>query len=195
MSPYRSHTDQELADLLKSGDQAAFAEIYERYWSVLFLHARNLLRDNEEARDIVQELFTSLWQRSNSIEATNTSLSAYLYKATRNKVFDHLKHKKVVKDYLDSLNEFLEEGTIETDTLVREKELAAVIEKEIALLPKKMRVIFELSRKQHLSYQQIAGQLDISEHTVKSQVSNALRILRTKVGPTVMLIGYLIHQQ
>lgn len=175
-------------------DQAAFAEIYERYWSVLFLHARNLLRDNEEARDIVQELFTSLWQRSNSLEATNTSLSAYLYKAIRNKVFDHLKHKKVVKDYLDSLNEFLEEGTIETDTLVREKELAAVIEKEIALLPKKMRVIFELSRKQHLSYQQIAGQLDISEHTVKSQVSNALRILRTKVGPTVMLIGYLIHQ-
>jgi RNA polymerase sigma-70 factor (ECF subfamily) len=194
MTAYRSHTDQELTALLQSGDQAAFAEIYDRYWSVLFLHARNLLRENEEARDIVQELFTGLWQKSHSLE-TSTSLSAYLYKATRNKVFDHLKHKKVVKDYLESLNEFIEEGQLQTDTLVREKELAAVIENEISLLPAKMRAIFELSRKQHLSYQQIAEELDISEHTVKSQVSNALRILRTKVGPTAMLIGYLIHHR
>lgn len=194
MSNYHSYTDQQLADLLRSGDQIAFGEIYDRYWVVLFLHARNLLRENEEARDIVQELFTSLWLKAAQLE-TNTLLSAYLYKAVRNRVFDHLKHKKVVKDYLNSLNEFMEEGHVQTDELIREKELAAIIDNEIKLLPPKMRAIFELSRKQHLSYQQIAEELDISEHTVKSQVSNALRILRTKVGPTSLLVAYLLHHR
>lgn len=192
MRALSSYTDQELAGLLKSGDQAAFAEIYERFWSVLFLHARNLLRENEEARDIVQELFTSLWNKGASLEL-NTSLSAYLYKAVRNKVFDHLKRKKVMNDYLQSLNEFMSESALIPDALIREKELAAIIESGISALPPKMREVFELSRKQHLSYQQIAEKLDISEHTVKSQVSNALRILRTKVGASAILVAYLMH--
>jgi len=185
-------TDEELVDLLKSGDEAAFAEIYERYWSVLFLHARNLLRENEEAADIVQELFTGLWSKAASIQLTG-ALSSYLYKAVRNRVFDHLKHKKVMNDYLKSINDFMLGEQFVSDSLLREKELALIIENGINALPPKMREIFILSRKQHLSYQQIAAQLNISEHTVKSQVSNALRILRTKVGASIFLISYLIH--
>ena len=193
MASHSVLSDPELVALLQQRDDAAFAEIYQRYWSVLFLHARNLLRNEEEAEDITQELFTQLWQKAPGLELTGTSLSAYLYRAVRNRVFDHLKHRRVVNDYVASLNTFLEEGTVEADVLVREKELARIIEYEIALLPKKMRVIFELSRKQHLSYAQIAEQLDISEHTVKSQVSNALHILRAKVGPAAMIVACLFH--
>lgn len=192
MITYSSYTDNELVDLLKLGDQAAFAEIYERFWSILFLHARNVLRDNEEARDIVQELFTTLWHKSGNLELS-TALSSYLYKAVRNKVFDHLKHKKVMNDYLKSLNEFIEESQFIPDELIREKELSALIENEIRALPPKMREVFELSRKQHLSYKQIAQKLNISEHTVKSQVSNALRALKTKVGLSTLFLAYLMH--
>ncbi|MBG6234969.1 RNA polymerase sigma-70 factor (ECF subfamily) [Pedobacter sp. CAN_A7] len=182
-------TDDELVALFKSGNQNAFAEIYERYWSVLFLHARNLLRENEEAADIVQELFTTFWTKAASINL-NHSLSSYFYKAVRNKVFDHLKHKKVMSGYLASINEFISEGQLIPDIILREKELAAIIENEINALPPKMREVFILSRKQHLSYQQIAQQLNISEHTVKSQISNALKILRVKLGPLIILIFF-----
>ncbi|WP_316837812.1 RNA polymerase sigma-70 factor [Pedobacter nutrimenti] len=193
MPVQNSLKDCELIVLLKSGDQTAFAEIYERYWTVLFLHARNLLRNNEEAADIVQELFTGLWLKSKSLDL-NGSLSSYLYKAVRNRVFDHLKHKKVMNDYLKSINDFMLEEQLISDDLLREKELAAIIENEINALPEKMREVFILSRKQYLSYQQIALQLNISEHTVKSQISNALRILRTKVGMSAFLIAYLMHK-
>ncbi|NII82162.1 MULTISPECIES: RNA polymerase sigma factor [Pedobacter] len=179
--------------MIKIGDQAAFAEVYERYWTMLFLHARNLLRQNEEAADIVQELFTGLWLKCRSLEL-NTSLSFYLYKAVRNKVFDHLKHKKVMNDYLKSINDFMLEEHFTSDHLLRERELGIIIENEINALPSKMRDVFVLSRKQHLSYQQIAIELKISEHTVKSQISNALRILRKKVGASSFLIFYLIHR-
>jgi len=71
--------------------------------------------------------------------------------------------------------------------------LADLIEKEIQALPSKMRQIFELSRKQYLSYKEIAEQLEISEHTVKSQVSNALRILKLKLGVSAGAILFLLH--
>lgn len=193
MAAYSSFTDQELTDLLKSGNEAAFAEVYKRYWSVLFLHARRMLGDSEEARDITQELFTGLWLKATTIEFAN-SLSSYLYKAVRNKVFDHLKHDKITNDYLKSLNEFLIAGELINDDEQRVKELAEIIEAEIRALPAKMRVVFELSRKQHLSYKEIAEQLGISEHTVKSQVSNALHILRAKVGATTAIVYYLMHR-
>ncbi|WP_316804327.1 RNA polymerase sigma-70 factor [Pedobacter nototheniae] len=192
MPGINSLTDIELVNLIKSGNRAAFAEIYERYWTVLFLHARNLLRQNEEAADLVQEVFTALWLKSQSLELS-ASVSAYLYKAIRNKVFDHLRHKKVMNDYLKSINDFMLEENFTSDHLLREKELASIIENEINSLPPKMRDVFVLSRKQYLSYEQIALHLNISEHTVKSQISNALRILRTKVGASSFLIIYLLH--
>lgn len=191
MAAYGTHTDQELVSLLKNGSEAAFGEIYNRYWSVLFLHARHMLHENEEARDIVQDLFTGLWQKAPMFELT-TSLSSYLYKSVRNRVFDHMKHKRVSKDYLDSLNQFINESEVTTDAIIREKELAEIIEREIQALPAKMREVFELSRKQHLSYQQIAEQLGVTEHTVKSQVSNALKVLRTKVGLASAIVAYLL---
>ena len=63
-----------------------------------------------------------------------------------------------------------------------------IIENEIANMPGKMREIFELSRKSHLSHREIAETLGISEKTVKNQVNNALKILRTRLG----LLNYLI---
>jgi len=183
--------DEILIDLLKSGDHTAFIEIYERYWMVLYLHARKMLRNEEEAEDIVQELFSALWLKRESLQL-KTTIAAYLYSAIRNRVFNQIEHKKIVTDYQRSLQQFLEEGELVTDDLYRERELAELIEKEIQALPVKMRQVFELSRKQHLSYRDIARQLDISEHTVKSQVSNALKILKTKLNVSTGVIFLLL---
>lgn len=183
--------DVELVDLLKSGDHTAFVEIYERYWTVLYLHARKMLRNDGEAEDIVQELFSTLWLKRESLQL-KTSLSAYMYTSVRNRVFNQIEHKKIVTDYQRSLQQFLDDGELVTDEFYREKELAALIEKEIQALPPKMRQVFELSRKQHLSYKEIARQLEISEHTVKSQVSNALRILKTKLNVSAGVIFLLL---
>src|SRR5690606_15222161 len=121
-----------------------------------------------------------LWIKRKELEF-RTGFSAYLYAAVRNRVLDRISRRKLKSDYVESLRKFAGEADHSTYHQLFEKELAALIEEEIEALPAKMRQIFELSRRQHLSYKEIAAQLIISDKTVKKQVSNALRILRLKL--------------
>ena len=179
-------TDQELVALLKQGDHAAFTEIFNRYHAVLYIHAFRRLQDREECRDMVQDLLASLWLKKDELVLKHT-LSGYLYMSVRNRIFDLLARKKINKDYVVSIQQFAEENNINTDALVRQKQLAEIIDREIALLPARTREIFELSRKGYLSHREIAERLDISEQTVKTTVNNALKTLRVKLGTVLFL--------
>lgn len=190
---YKNLSDHELAFSLKGEDRMAFTEIYERYWAVLYLHARRMLRSKEEAQDVVQELFTQLWQNSSQLDV-QVKLSSYLYRSVRNRVFNHLQRMKVAGDYQQSLLDFVEASAASSDELVREKELTVVIEREIQALPERMREVFVLSRKQYLSYKEIGEVLGISENTVRNQVSSALGILRDKLGVSSVLIYILLSK-
>ena len=177
---YAELSDIELLAWIKEDNAQAFATLYERYKGVMFLHAYRLLGDEDEAKDALQELFTKLWIKRQELEL-RSSLSAYLYTALRNQILTAISHQKVVDKYIGSLQQFLEEGCCVTDDWIREKELKEQIEREVALLPAKMRKVFELSRNLNLSYKEIAFELDISDKTVKKQMNNALRILKHKI--------------
>jgi RNA polymerase sigma-70 factor (ECF subfamily) len=178
---YQHLSDIELASLLPGDDEFAYTEIYNRYHAALYIHAFNKLGNREDARDLVHDLFIGLWNSRCKL-LLKTTLSAYLYTAVRYKVFDLISHQNVATRYITSIQEFSEKDNCNTDYLVREKEFLAIIEKEIAALPPKMRAIFELSRKGNLSHKQIAEKLTLSEATVKKQVNNSLKILRKKLG-------------
>jgi RNA polymerase sigma-70 factor (family 1) len=179
--------DIELFGLLKSGDHAAYKEIYNRYYAALYIHAFKRLQDREECRDIIQELFANLWVKREEIEI-NGQLAGYLYTAVRNRIFDLLSRKKLKSIYITSIQEFALNNQTTTDHRVRQNQLMEIIDREIQSLPPRTREIFELSRKGHFTHKQIAEQLDISEQTVKSTVNNALKILRVKLGTMFMLI-------
>src|ERR1700748_2662199 len=168
MYQYNDLSDNELAGLLNTGDHFAYTEIYKRYWPLMFRHARKMLRDDDEATDIVQEIFLTLWSKFDI--QYKTSISSYLYTATRNKVIDSINRNKLKNLYLDSLNNLIDRGELITDNAILEKELTERIEKEIASLPKKMRQIFELSRKRNLSHKEIADITSLTEGTVKKQI-------------------------
>lgn len=174
------HQDIELIEKLRNGDEAAFAKIYNQFKGALYLHAFKMLQDNDEAQDVVHELFASLWSKRESLEI-KTSLNSYLYSSVRNRILDHIAHQKVINRYADSLDNFLEKGEFYVDDKLREKELGLIIAQEVALLPEKMRQVFELSRNFDYSHKEIADILGISDKTVKKQVSNAVKILRGKI--------------
>lgn len=178
--------DQELLALFRNGEQKAYQVIYKRYWALLFRHARRILQNDEEAKDVVQDIFTMLWMKG-PILFVDTTLSAFLYSSLRNKILDLIDRNKVRVDYAASLSSFIDHGELTTDNLIREKELSAAIEKEISFLPEKMREVFELSRKSHLSYREIAEKMNITDNTVKKQMNNALKLLRLKLGTTILL--------
>ena len=190
MANYSTYTDSELIVLWKEGNDTAFREIYLRYDKLLYLYAYKKLRNIEEAKDVVQDVFIWLLNNRNEINLT-VGLSGYLYKAVLYKIFDLFKHKGIIKKYVESGEHYIELSSGETDYLIREKDITALIEREIAAMPPKMREIYTLKRKDFLSTKEIAGQLGISEHTVSTQIKRALKHLRVKIG--IVIIGIVIH--
>lgn len=187
MSSYQTLSDRELATLLNEGDEKAFAEIYERYYSLLYIYAHKKLHSKQEAQDIIQEVLTSLWNRRLEF-SMQTSLPSYLFTSVRNKALDLFSHKKVEARYFSSLQNFIEDAGIHTDYLIRENDLKTLIEKEIQALPPRMREVFRLSRKNKLSHKEIANLMAISEQTVSTQIKKALRILRVRLGLIIYLL-------
>lgn len=187
MASHKKLSDNELLELLKESNHSAYTEIYNRYFYLIFTHAYKKLRDEEQAKDIVQDVFATLWFKR-ELNLLTTNLAGYLYTAVRNKIFDWFAHQQVQSKHVDSINHYLSELTsVPTDYRIRENYLKGYIDKEIQALPAKMRKIFELSRYEQLSHKEIAKQLDISENNVSKQVNNALRVLKTKLNFIVLI--------
>ncbi|MBE9600176.1 RNA polymerase sigma factor [Pedobacter sp. MC2016-24] len=184
---YNSLSDAELVAYLRNGDDNAFTELYNRYKGILHIHAYKKLGDFEEAKDVLQDMFSWIWNNRESIPHTQ-NVAGYLYTITRNKILNVIAHKKIVSKYTASFDNFMEQGVFITDLAVREKELADMIEREINALPIKTREVFILSRQLNLSYKEISDQLDITENTVKYHIKGALKALRVKLG----LMAYLL---
>lgn len=193
MMTCNSFSDSELVALLQSGNGDAYKEIYERYSIILLNHAYNKTRDREEAKDIVHEVFTMLWINRYDVKL-NSNLSGYLYTCVRNVFLNQVARNGVQSKYLASLKDFSLSSQVITDHLIREKQLTEIINHEIADLPPKMGEVFKLSRNEHLSHKEIAEKLGISEQTVSKQVTNALKILRVKLG-VIAYILFLIHNK
>jgi len=189
MSTYPNLSDFRLVALFKEGDRNAYEEIYYRYWAIMFRHARKMLRSDEEAKDLIQDVFSVFWTDGPTLDLKST-VSAYLYSVMRYKVFNLIDRQKVRTDYLSSLESFIDRNEYSSDYRVREKQMEAIIEKEVAALPEKMREVFELSRKANLSYKEIAEKLNISDNTVKKQINNALKILRSRLGVRLFLLFF-----
>ncbi|WP_104385421.1 RNA polymerase sigma-70 factor [Sphingobacterium sp. HMA12] len=171
-------SDKELIALVLKKDEQAFGLLYERYFPLLFIYANKIISDEEVVKDILQDVFVSLWSKTRL--EINTSFSSYIYAAVRFQLFDYIDKQKVRQGYADSLQHFLDRGEYATDNYLLEKELQQQIEKEIMNLPPKMREIFILSRQEEKSYEEIARQSNVSLNTVRKQVSNALKIMRSK---------------
>jgi len=183
---YNSLNDFELLSLLKEGNHSAYAEIFTRYNQLLFGHAYKKLGNKEEARDLVQDVFINLWAKRADI-VINTNLAGYLYTAIRNRIYNVFSHKEVESEYIKSLQDFLDHEQVLTDYLIREKQLQEIIEHEIQSLPPRMRLVFEMSRKGHMSHEEIALELNISKQTVADQIKKALRIIRPRITIIIWL--------
>ncbi len=178
---YNDLSDFDLVSLIKTDDHVAYRELFFRYTGVLYTHAYVKLQDREEARDAVQEVFSTLWSKRDSLEF-QSNVSGYLYSSVRNRVLNILSRNKIKSNYITSLSDYRKSYSDETDHLTRTNQLQAIIDKEMKNMPEKMREVFSLSRNHQLSHREIAEKLGISENTVKNHVHGALKILRIKLG-------------
>ena len=182
-------TDQELVALLAQDNREAFTELYQRYWDKIFAVAIHRLGDVQEAEEVVQEIFLSLWARRNNLQLTH-SLHTYLSVAVKYKVINHLarQHRRQLR--LDELTNAAPPAPNSIAEWLNEKELRIQLEKGIANLPEKCRIVFLLSREENKTYAEIAAALNISQKTVEAHMSKALSTLRQslKVAASLFLL-------
>ncbi|GAA4800410.1 hypothetical protein GCM10023231_31480 [Olivibacter ginsenosidimutans] len=188
---YETYSDDELVLLLQQDDHGAYTEIYNRYSELLQKHALKKAVDFDDINDILQDIFTNLWLNRHRLDTT-VQLGPYLYVAVRNRIFNVMSRQQVKNKSVEALQHFINENPELADKTTRERELAHLIDREIAELPSKMREIFVLSRQAHLSHLEIAEQLNISKQTVAKQVSNALKLLRVRLSKILFSFFFIL---
>lgn len=177
---------------LQLGDIEAFDEIYRHYFQKLYNFVLKFMKDTEETKEIVQEVFVKLWQNHNKIDiyasfdsylftiAYNTSISALKKKASQIKYAEYIKHKNDIFDASDGISE------------LQYKELVEQLEISINKLSPRQKEIFNLSRIDGLLHNEIAEKLNISKNTVKNQIVTTLKYLKSQFGSEyIMVILYL----
>ncbi|MGH2644910.1 MAG: RNA polymerase sigma factor [Chitinophagaceae bacterium] len=177
----KNTSDIMLIEEIRKGMVQAFDELYNRYWEKLYLTAYARLGNEEDAKDCVQELFYTIWEKRRDFTLQD-NVSAYLFTALRNRIYNIYRYRQVHEKYIRFARDNQDEISIDTEQLMEQEELKAQIEKGIQTLPEKMQEIFRMSRGQGLSIEQVAQKLFLSPQTVKNQLSMALKRLRTKLG-------------
>lgn len=191
---YQQLTDADLVQLLRNGDASAFAEIYRRHWERLALQVLKIIGSKEDARDIVQEVFVSLWKRRAEIELRGP-LVVYLLKCVRYTAIRYIEKNITRNNYLQTLSEAALGGSADPAGHFELRELELKVEQAVASLPPKMQEVFLLSRHEKMSYKEIADHLGIAENTVRKQLSNALKSLRISVRELSISIAICLASQ
>lgn len=183
-----------LVNQLRSGDEKAFSCIYETYWKALFNHAYKRLYDQEMVRELIQDLFTELWEKRENIHI-HTSLKAYLYTALKFKVLNHIKAQIVREKYVARIKLSASQSTNQVEEQTNFNELNSALQSVLDKLPPQPRKVFALKRNAGLSYQEIAERLQISSSTVEKHMIKALKIIRENLRdyatPIMILLSWL----
>jgi RNA polymerase sigma-70 factor (family 1) len=168
--------DQTLIAFLFEGKKWAFEEIYNRYGKKLLFIAYNQIGAWEEAEELVQEVFLSVWKRRGQIEIRNLNL--YLSLAVKNKVYDYIKSQINYRKYQEYLIFQEISETRDTENIVNFKELTSAMEKVLSQLPEKSAEVFRQSRFEDKTVKEIAEQLNLSPKAVEYHITKSLKFLQ-----------------
>lgn len=169
-----SLSDSDLLESLKRGDKNSFTLIYTRFWKKLYLSAYSILKNQQAAEDIVQEVMVSLWLRRSAVHIDN--LNAYLYQSTRFQVFKFIRNNKFKQALtLDSINITTPN---EGELAVEFEEVSKALSDAVDRLPERCRDIFILRKQENMSVREIADQLKLSPKTVENQLTIAYKKIK-----------------
>jgi RNA polymerase sigma-70 factor (family 1) len=169
--------DAELIQKIREGDIRSFERVFNLYAKDLVRYANTIVKNGDDAEDIVQQLFVVLWNKKGTTNITG-SLKSYLYRSVYNSSLNKLKQVKVRESYVVD-SRYVSSGlTAAVNEAMEHKETAARIEAAIEALPDQCKLIFSMSRIEQLKYQEIADKLGLSVKTVETQMGKALRHMR-----------------
>lgn len=172
--------ESEIIRRIKKGDVGQYESLFRSSYISLVRYARTLVKDQDTAEEIVQDLFCRLWQDKEKI-TIDSSLNGYLFKSVHNKCLHYIEHNRVVMRHAGEMMYNQADSPESPSDILHYKELQAKIARILERLPEKCGKIFYMSRFEGLKYTEIAEKLSVSIKTVEANMGRALKEFRKEL--------------
>jgi RNA polymerase sigma-70 factor (ECF subfamily) len=172
------HNDRDLLLQVANGNEQAFKALFDNYHSRLFQYILNLTKSKEAAEELVMDVFTKLWLGRDTLTEIE-NIDGFLFRIAHNKSIDFLRsaaRNRNLSDFIWDRIQVPEHAN--PDQLLMIKEYETKLKEAINLMTPARRRVYQMSREQGLTHQQIAEELNVSKNTVTNQVMEAQRFIR-----------------
>jgi len=181
LSAYQTYADKELLRQVAAGDELAFQSLFNAWRDKLYFYIFRITNSQENAEDVVQEVFFKLWVRRSALTEVD-NFNAYLYRMAHNHAISGIRRMAQETVILSELRRDSIATGLPADEALLRKQVEERLKEIADALPKQQKLVYTLSREQGLKQEDIAGQLDISVSTVQNHMTQALRTIRQELG-------------
>ena len=181
----------ENTDILLKDVRNNFDKIYVLYYSRMFRFAKEYVLFDEDAENIVQDVFLLLWEKREVLDI-QISLVSYLFAMVKNKYLDYLRHKVIADEYKQELSAKLTALELLNYSFASDEEIEQILMTAINKLPERCRQVFLKSRIEGKKNREIANELNLTVSTVENQMTIALRKLRVELKDYLPLLLFLL---
>ncbi|NGP89813.1 RNA polymerase sigma-70 factor [Fodinibius halophilus] len=178
----KNKSEEQLVEKIREGNQQAFERLFFEYFFDLCSYALQITKSNEQAKDVVQEVFYKIWKRRRNW-SVYTSIKAYLFRSVRNEALNLINKRGRREKLKEQLSDTTEKYTSKQSTQKNEgdEKLIKAVWNVVKEMPQRRRSVFVLHRKHGLSYKEIAEVLDITRKTVENHMGLALDDIRGSI--------------
>jgi RNA polymerase sigma-70 factor (ECF subfamily) len=162
-----------LVEKIKNDDETAFKKFYFNFKAEIFRFFYRHIFLYDASEDLTQETFIKFWEARTNLDSDKNP-KAYLFKIARNNLINHQQRKKSHSP----LSEISEASFSKKGEIIHEDLVWSDIKKGISKLPERCRTTFILKRYHQLNNQEIAEVMNVSEKTVKNQLTRGIKLLR-----------------
>ena len=170
------------SNLVNKTVEEVYKQCFYDYFENLFRYANTIVKNNAEAKDIVQTVFVKLWERRHEVNLS-TSARSYLYTSVYRLCLNNLRDQKIHEDH----HKHLLKSELQNTNPAEEKEARIRIQRTIDSLPQRCKEVFYKSRFEGKKYTEIATEMNISIKTVEVQMGKALKYLREHLADLAMV--------
>ena len=168
----------QLVKSLSKGNILAFNTLFRKYSGRLYRFAYGYLKSEEESEELVQEVFTKIWEKRKELK-TELSFKSYLFTIAFNIIKKHFRREAVIAEYFST--RVMEDFDLETTRKIHYDSLYQYISELVDQMPERRKEVFKKSRFEGLSIKEIAKEMSISRKTVENQLTDALKFMRTNL--------------
>lgn len=177
MKLFENISDSELARKIKAGEKTAFQEIFERYAPRIYQFSLSYLKSKADAEELVQDVFLKIWEKREMLDVSK-NIKAFIFKVAVNTIYDFIRRKNIENAFSDFARANFETVSDNTWHTVIYDEMTANLKELVAKLPDQQQKIFQLSREEGLTSEEIAAKLNLSKRTVENHLYRAISFLK-----------------